>query len=102
MERYKRVGNPTLGPLQVKVSLPFLKLMDEAAKRMNVNRSTFIRRAVAVQIAKVLDRDVYGILTYCPEAKPWGFDKFPGKKMDDGSGIQNWCTHPGCSGSHLL
>lgn len=101
MERYKRKGNPNLGPLQVKVSLPFLGLMDEAAKRKNVNRSTFIRRAVAVQIAAALRRDVYSILRYCPEPKPWQFNGYPGKEMDDGRGIQQWCPHPGCDGSHL-
>jgi hypothetical protein len=101
MERYKRVGNPRMGPLQVKVSLPFLQLMDEAAKRMNANRSTFIRRAVAVQIAHVLQRDVHGILRYCPDPKPWGFDGFPGSEMDDGTNIEQWCPHPGCRGSHL-
>lgn len=101
LERYKRKGNPSLGPLQVKVSLPFLALMDEAAKRLNVNRSTFIRRAVAVQIARVLDRDVHGILRYCPSPKPWEFNGFPGTDTDDGSGIHNWCTHPGCRGKHL-
>lgn len=101
MERYKRVGNPRMGPLQVKVSLPFLRLMDEAARRMNVNRSTFIRRSVAVMIARVLDRDVHGILRYCPDPKPWGFNQFPGSAMDDGTGITMWCTHPGCDGSHL-
>lgn len=101
MERYKRVGNPNLGPLQVKVALPFLRLMDEAAERVGANRSTFIRRAIAVQIASVLGRDVNGILRFCPEPKPWGFSAFPGKAMDDGTGIEAWCPHPGCDGSHL-
>lgn len=101
MERYKRVGNPRLGPLQIEVALPFLNLMDAAAQRMNVNRSTFIRRALAVQIAHVLQRDIGGILRYCPSAKPWAFKGFPGREMDDSAGIEMWCPHPGCNGSHL-
>lgn len=101
IERYKRVGSPRLGPLQVKVSLPFLGLMDEAAQRMNANRSTFIRRSIAVQIAHVLGRDVNSILRYCPEPKRWGFTGFPGSVQDDGTNIELWCPHPGCSGSHL-
>jgi hypothetical protein len=101
MERYQRKGNPRLGPLQVKVSLPFLGLMDEAAQRLNVNRSTLIRRAVAVQIAAVLGRDIAGVLRYCPNPKPWGFNGWPGEEMDDGTGIEHFCPHPGCDGSHL-
>lgn len=101
MKRYKRVGNPNLGPLQVKVSLPFLELMDAAAQRMNVNRATFQRRAIAIQIAHVLGRDVHGILRYCPSSKPWGFNGWPGTEMDDGQGIEHWCPHPGCNGQHL-
>lgn len=102
MERYKRVGHPRLGPLQVKVSLPFLRRLDAAAKSVGVNRSTFIRRAVAVQVATVLGVDVRTILVHSPSPKPWGFDRFPGSDIDDGTGITTWCTHPGCDGSHLL
>jgi hypothetical protein len=101
MERYKRVGNPRLGPLQVKVSLPFLRYLDRAAQTMGVNRSTFIRRACAVQIAHVLHRPVREITAQCPSPKPWGFDKFPGKDIDHGADIEQWCPHPGCDGSHL-
>lgn len=101
MQRYKRVGSPRLGPLQVKVSLPFLSMLDNAARTMGVNRSTFIRRACAVQMAAVLHKPVRSILAYSPSAKPWGFDKFPGKDVDLGMDIEHWCPHPGCDGSHL-
>lgn len=102
MERYKRKGNKHLGPLQVKVSLDFLKILDEAAKRRNVNRATFIRRACAVQMASVLDRDLLLILRLGPSAKPWGNTGARNlDTSDDGDGIENWCTHPGCDGRHL-
>lgn len=102
MERYRRKGNPRLGPLQVQVALPFLSLMDEAAKRIGVNRATFIRRALAVQIAAILGRDIHSVLRYSPSAKPWGVNHGSNKDTtDDGDGIEWFCPHPGCRGSHL-
>jgi hypothetical protein len=103
MERYSRKGHPRLGPLQVKVALPFLRLMDEAARRRGVNRSTFIRRSVAVQIAAALDRDLLLLLRLCPSAKPWGgqFELYTAEQVDEGERIEAWCPHPGCDGSHL-
>ena len=101
LERYKRKGNPHLGPLQVKVALPFVRAMDAAAKKEDTTRATFIRRAVAVQLVRVLGGSVHDYLTLCPSSKRYGTAGSQGDGFDTGEDIGRWCPHPGCNGLHL-
>jgi hypothetical protein len=103
MEKYARKGNPNLGPLQVEVRLQFVKILDEAARRQNVTRATFIRRSCAIQMARVLGLDVRTLLLMCPSVRPWR-DRSGPRPIDAhdlGEGIEQWCPHPECDGSHL-
>lgn len=103
IERYRRKGNPKLGPLQVKVALPFVRYLDAAAKVENVTRATFIRRACAVQMQRVLGGSITQYLLLCPESKPYGTrgGLFDTNDFDTGQDIEQWCPHPGCDGSHI-
>lgn len=103
MERYRRRGNPKLGPLQVKVALPFVRYLDAAAKAENVTRATFIRRACAVQMQRVLGGSISDYLNLCPSSKPYGTKGgvFTAEEFDMGDGIGHWCPHPGCDGTHI-
>lgn len=96
---------------QVRVWWPFLRHLDAAALVKGVNRSTYIRRALVVAMAHDLAMDprLIAFHTIAPDASMWKDPNRPkdsrgGKfivSRDDGSGIETWCPHPGCDGSHL-
>ena len=93
-----------LHPLQFSCTTAFTAYLTAAAKRLGVNRSTFVRRALAVAMASVLEVDVREILYHSPKARPFGPIREVGKgagEHDDGDGIETWCPHPRCSGDHL-
>lgn len=102
LRRYAGTRNGRLGPLQVMVNPEFLAITDEAAKRLDVNRSTMIRRSVAVQAAATLGIRVHPVLALMPSAKGW---QSHGSRVNDGPDlgdrIELWCPHPGCDGGHL-
>lgn len=104
----KRIGGPfgrDLRPLQFYATVEFVRFLDAAAKAKGVNRSSFVRRALAVAAAGVLGTDVRRILFESPCVKTASVEKAIGSTAgvrDDGSGIESWCPHPGCSGEHLL
>lgn len=81
----------------------YLRLLDLACQKRNVNRSTYIRRAVAVLLSADLDLPVPDILWHSPTPGPYGglasFDQRG--KRDNAVGMADWCGHPGCDGSHL-
>jgi hypothetical protein len=102
--RAKTVFGRTLRPLQLTATLAYVAFIDRAAQGRNVNRSTYIRRALAVAAGADLGVPVKVILWESP--KPGGFrnDKMrtkDGGERDTGEGIEDWCPHPGCDGAHL-
>lgn len=89
-------------PLQLQTTVEFVSLCDEAARRMNVNRSTFYRRAIAVVASRILDIDPRVLLWETPAPGPYGVNVMRTSARDEGAGIEAWCPHPGCDGEHLL
>lgn len=94
-----------LHPLQFGCTREFADMLARAAKARGVQKSTFARRALAVAIASVLGIDVRQVLYYSPKPRAWdenhGRHIHDGNRRDDGAGIESWCPHPGCNGSHL-
>jgi hypothetical protein len=103
-KRAKTVFGRTLRPLQLTATLEFVAFVDRAAQRRDVNRSTYVRRTLAVAVARDLGVPVRVVLWESP--KPGGFrnEKIrvrDGGERDEGQGIEDWCPHPGCDGAHL-
>lgn len=93
-------------PLQFSCTIAFVRYIAAAAQRMNMNRSTYIRRVLAVHAAHVLGIDVRTILRESPVPREWDAKTIPPPLMardasDVGDGIEAWCPHPGCTGEHL-
>jgi hypothetical protein len=96
---------PDNRPLQFACTRQFMVYVVAAAEAMGVNRSTYVRRVIAVHAAHVLGIDVRTILFESPKARAFGAgpmrrDLTMGAR-DDGDGIEGWCPHPGCEGDHL-
>jgi len=90
-----------LSPLSFAVSSEFMRLLDGAAVARDVNRASFARRAIALQVAHVLGMPIHQVLYETPCPGRWGrIQNAPGER-DLGEGIENWCPHPGCTGDHL-
>lgn len=93
-----------LHPLQFSCTKEYAAFLSAAAQQLDVNRSTFVRRALAVAMASVLGIDVRDILYHSPCPRPFGPIRKVGEgsgQHDTGEGIGAWCPHPGCSGEHL-
>lgn len=93
-----------LHPLQFSCTKEYAAFLSAAAQQLDVNRSTFVRRALAVAMAHVLQVDVRDILYHSPKARPYGPLRHVGEgagQHDTGEGIEAWCPHPGCDGAHL-
>jgi hypothetical protein len=102
--RSNTVFGRELRPLQLTATLKYLRYIDDAAKKVNVNRATFVRRSCAVVAAKLLDVDVHTILYESPKAGGYGEQRLrvaDGGMRDDGKDIAKWCSHPGCDGQHF-
>jgi hypothetical protein len=86
----------------------FNRYLDAAALTRRTTRSSYVRRALSVAMAHDLMLPVGTFLrhTISPDAR-WdsarkrGIDGRFISRRDDGTGIQQWCPHPGCDGSHL-
>jgi hypothetical protein len=95
-----------LKPLQFACTVAFVVQVNRAAMKMGVNRSTYVRRAIAVVTAGVLDLDVRVLLSETPVAMAWGAPP-PAPRLrqqglrDTGEGIEAYCPHPGCTGEHF-
>lgn len=89
-------------PLNFATSSEFMVLLDRAAREVrDVNRSSYVRRAVAMLVAHDLGMPVHQVLWETPCVGRWGkIQNSPGER-DAGEGIEAWCPHPGCSGGHL-
>ena len=101
----KTVFGRELRPLQLTATRLFVRYVDKAAAKRGVNRSTYIRRICAIAAAADLGIPVRVILHESP--RPDGFKAerlrtgaLAGAR-DDGTGIEDWCPHPGCDGAHL-
>lgn len=96
---------PDMKPLQFACTIAFMVYVNRAAAKVGVNRSTFVRRAIAIQTAHVLDLPVQVILYESPQPRAWGGHPIPAEQAkgmrDLGEGIERWCPHPGCDGGHL-
>lgn len=103
LERYRARKPGSLGPLQVKVAVDYLTILNQACRVAGVERNTFIRRAVAVHAAAVLGVNPRSLLQHCPPPRQWGQSaKRAGlDEVDTGEGLEKWCPHPGCDGAHL-
>jgi hypothetical protein len=89
-----------LKPMNFSCTVAYVLYVNRAARAMGVNRSTYVRRALAVHAAHVLGIDVREILWESPAPRRWDPQQAKGLR-DDGFGIGAWCPHPGCDGSHL-
>ncbi|HEU4913073.1 MAG TPA: hypothetical protein VFV76_14380 [Actinomycetes bacterium] len=90
-----------LTPLHFHCGVQFIRLVDSAARDRGVNRSTWVRRTLAVGIADALVLPVRDVLYHSPAPGPFGGHQFHRGQRDTGEGIEAWCPHPGCDGSHL-
>lgn len=102
---HRRNGQTTIA---VRVWTQFIRYLDAAALTRSVTRSTYIRRHLVVAMAHDLSLDprVIAHASISPDAmfngehpRQNGRDYLPTR--DDGAGIEDWCPHPGCDGSHL-
>ncbi len=83
----------------------FVRALDAAAAVHGYDRSTYIRRVLAVHIAKDTGMALNALLSACPRPKGrriggYNIENAPG--YDKGEGMSVHCPHPGCTGSHLL
>jgi hypothetical protein len=86
----------------------FNRHLDAAALTRHVTRSSYVRRALSVAMAHDLHLPVGTFLrhTISPDAR-WDSERKRGidgrfiSRRDDGTGIHQWCPHPGCQGDHL-
>ena len=96
---------PAMKPLKFSATLAYMTYVNAAAEKMVLNRSAFVRRAIAVQAAHVLGIDVHDVLFESPKPRPvvgWPlWAEQAAGAHDDGEGIEAFCPHPGCDGSHL-
>lgn len=112
MVRERRVreerGRSENVPLNILVSWTFSRLIARAAQHRGMNKSAYTRRALAVFIARDLDLPLGSVLSYCLMPVPYAgrlmfgnHGAYVDRPRDDGTGIEVWCAHPGCDGTHL-
>lgn len=88
--------------IHVIVGRSFDLQLRQAAKKRGVSMSAYARRAIAQLIARDLELSVKEVLSRAPAPRPMNSAAFYGGEVDNGEGIEDWCPHPGCDGSHLL
>lgn len=91
----------TLNRLHLHLDLVFIRLLDKACRVRDVNRSSYMRRAIALQIAHDLKMPVLDVLRHSPAQGQYGRHQTERGRRDRGQGIEDWCPHPGCDGKHL-
>ena len=92
---------PTLLRTHLFLSPQMTAWLDTAARATHLNRSTFVRRAVAVQIAHTLSLPMSQVLAASPAQGEYARVQTHRGGSDTGAGIEHFCPHPGCSGAHL-
>lgn len=100
--RAKHPHGETLGPLQFKVPIDFVRAIDAAAHKRSLSRTGYVRRALAVMVAADLSMEVRDLLRILPNPLTRGAAPRTPRTADDGEGIEDWCPHPGCDGRHLI
>lgn len=77
-------------------------LLRQVCIRRGINRTGYVRRVLAVHIAAELDMDVADVLRDTPLPVGYGERRFwHREKREDLAGIQTYCPHPGCDGTHI-
>lgn len=80
--------------------------LDAACEQVDLNRSAYVRNALAVQIAHHRNLKAADLMATTPMSTGWeryawrasGVDNWP---KDDGGHLHLFCPHPGCDGAHL-
>lgn len=106
-ERERKKGRVTSGVLprmQFNAMPAFTRAVDAAARTRNYDRSTYIRRVLALHVARDLGFPLKVLLAACPVPKiprVTGYAMENSNGHDEGEGIDKLCPHPGCDGQHL-
>jgi hypothetical protein len=98
--RYKSVF-PGLTRTHLFMPVSFFALIEQACQQRDVNRSTYMRRAIALTLAHDLNLPIHDVLSNSPAPGPYRSKQFNRGQSDDGADIESWCPHPGCQGEHL-
>lgn len=88
-------------PLHFHCAREFIGFIDKAARKRDVNRSSYVRRAIAVAIAHDLGMNIRDLLYHSPAIGAFGKHQYYRGHRDTAEGIEQWCPHPGCEGEHL-
>jgi hypothetical protein len=90
-----------MNPLAFNTSNEYMVLLDSAARLRDINRASYVRRALSLLVAHDLGMPIHQVLWETPCIGRWGkVQNRPGER-DAGEGIENWCPHPDCDGDHL-
>ena len=74
----------------IDLSPEFLAHLHEACRRRDINRASYMRRALACQVAADLDLDWRTLVTDNPRPGPWGSRPNNPRRYDDGKGFGDW------------
>lgn len=99
---YPSEFNGSLNRLHLHLDTVFIALLDRAARKRNVNRSSYMRRALAVLISHDLGIPVEQVLHHSPAQGRYGGVQDRRGQRDHAEGIEQWCPHPGCAGKHFV
>lgn len=83
----------------------WLDIIHEAALSRGIATSSYARRLLSIAAAKDLGINLRDLLALTPELTPTQWSPGGGLRKsgtrDNGEGIEDWCPHPGCDGSHF-
>lgn len=99
---YESEFKSTLNRTHLHLDLAFIRLLDRACQKRDVNRSSYMRRAIAVQIAHDLGMSIQSVLWHSPSVGRYRSHQINKGKRDRAEGIEQWCPHPGCGGKHFI
>jgi hypothetical protein len=80
-----------------------LAALNEIAQNRGVSVQTYLRRLIAMSIAKEKGQRLLKWLALVPPASPYGTDQtasFRARPPERGQGMHGMCTHPGCDQVH--
>ena len=92
--------------MQAHVPPAFIYLLDKVTREMNYSQASWLRRAVAVQLASQNDIPLSEILSTTTQVRQRGKGgrsqpRYPDPGHDDMTEIGVFCPHPGCDGAHF-
>lgn len=80
------------------------RALSEVAERRGVSLQTYLRRLIAMEMAKESGEPLAKWLALLPSATKWGTDPEPSfirdRPPETGRGLEGMCTHPGCDEVH--